>query len=126
MLRMLAVLASLTATQAMAQDLLPRLEAAQVALDGQMLVLMGDDPAKVRWTPKRRAQSACALAELERRRGRRTAEIYVREVERAAVDARKVTHVGDIGGLLARIHGAADLRLQRDLFPITRQCGIGL
>jgi len=97
-----------------------------VALDGHMLALMGNDPAKARWTAARRGQSACALAELERRRGRAVAEVYVREVEKGAVRARKLTRPGDFGGLAARIHSAAGVRLQRDLVPITRKCGIGL
>ncbi|MFC6760201.1 hypothetical protein ACFQFQ_13020 [Sulfitobacter porphyrae] len=50
-----------------ADDLLPRLEAAQGAIDARMLTVMGADPAGARWNPARRAASACALRELERR-----------------------------------------------------------
>lgn len=121
-----ALLVGLFATSASAQDLLPRYEAAQVALDGRMLSVMGSDPTKARWSPERRGKSACALAELERLRGRPVAEAYVREVEYAIGEAHRLTHAADFGGLAARIHRNAGIRFQRDLVPITRKCGIGL
>ena len=121
-----ALLFGLFTTSASAQDLLPRYEAAQVALDGRMLSVMGSDPAKARWSPERRGKSACALAELERLRGRPVTEAYVREVEYAIGEAHRQTRAADFGGSAARIHRNAGIRFQRDLVPITRKCGIGL
>lgn len=116
----------LVAGSASADDLLPRLEAAQVAIDGRMLALGGTDPARARWSADRRASSACALRELETRRGRKVAETYVSAVEKAVPEAARLRTVGEFGGLAARIHGDAGIRLQRDLIPITQTCGIGL
>ncbi|QFT59548.1 hypothetical protein FIU94_12005 [Sulfitobacter sp. THAF37] len=109
-----------------ADDLLPRLEAAQSAIDARMLTVMGADPAGARWSPTRRAASACALRELERVKGRAAAQTYVRAVENGAVEAARLRRAPDFGGLAARIHSAAGLRLQQDIVPITRACGIGL
>jgi hypothetical protein len=109
-----------------ADELLPRLEAAQGAIDARMLTVMGADPAGARWNPARRAASACALRELEHRRGRKTAETYVRAVEKAVSEAARLGSAGEFGGLAARIHRDAGIRLNRDLVPITRTCGMGL
>jgi hypothetical protein len=127
MLKTLLIAAGLFAAgAAFADDLLPRLEAAQVAVDGRMLALSGTDPARAGWSPDRRAASACALRELERRRGRKTAETYVRAVEKAVGEAARLRSAGEFGGLAARIHRDAGIKLQRDLVPITQTCGIGL
>ncbi|APE43907.1 hypothetical protein BOO69_11180 [Sulfitobacter alexandrii] len=109
-----------------ADDLLPRLEAAQGAIDARMLTVMGADPAGARWSAARRAASGCALRELERMKGRAAAETYVRAVENGAAKAARLRAAADFGGLAARIHAAAGLRLQRDIVPITRACGVGL
>lgn len=116
----------IAASAACADDLMSRLETAQVAIDGRMFVLMGADPALALWSPDRRAASTCALRELEARRGRKTAETYVRNVEKAVAKAAGLRSAGEFGGLAARIHSASGLRMNRDLVPITQTCGIGL
>lgn len=127
MMKMLLAAACLcAASAASADDLLPRLESAQVAIDGRMLALSGADPARAGWTRNRRAASACALTELERLRGRKTAEAYVQTVEKAVSEAARLHSVGEFGGLAARIHRDAGISLHGDLVPITQACGIGL
>tara|TARA_R110002124_G_scaffold125105_4_gene284293 strand:+ start:148 stop:528 length:381 start_codon:yes stop_codon:yes gene_type:complete len=126
MFRNLITAICLAGTAASADALLPRLENAQVAIDSRMLALGGTDPNAARWGAQRRAQSACALKELEHLRGRKTAERYVREVEKAVYQSKSLQNNWEFGGLAARIHRDSGIRMQRDLVPITRKCGTGL
>jgi predicted trehalose synthase len=126
MLKPFAVVVACLGTPLCADDLLPRLEAAQEEVDARMLRLMDANPARARWTEERRAKSGCALTELERLRGRATVERYVMEVEKAVDEAATLKRPSEFGGLAARIHGDTGLSLQSDLIPITRKCGVGL
>lgn len=126
-LRLTCVLCLLTAAPVAvgASDLFPRYEAALSAYEARMLQIFGSDPSAAVWSPQRRAQSACALSEVEARKGRAGAERLVAEWERAAQEARSAATAGDMARLNAQVHSRAKLSLQRDLVPITRTCGIG-
>ncbi len=124
-----AFLLAFTAT-ASADALQQQYEAASVMLETEIFRAGGqsrDVAAQyATWDAQRRADSLCALAELERLRGRPAAERYVREYAAAAEKARSAATPGDIMGYVGSAHARAKLDLHSIIIPITEKCGIGL
>lgn len=116
----------LSASPVFADDLLPRYEVAQEKFDRAMLGALGGSVAAAEWTAARRAKSACALGQLEARRGRKTAEKYVKALEKAAARAGRVKSAKGFTDLIAKVHKKSGLKMKRDLVPITQTCKIGL
>lgn len=109
-----------------ADDLLMRFEIAQERFDRAMLGALGGSVAAAEWTDLRREKSGCALRALEESRGRKVAEKYVKELEKAAASAEKAKSPAKFTDLMAKVHKKAGLKMQRDLVPITNRCKIGL
>ena len=105
-------------------------EAASVALETEIFRASGrthaDAARQAAWDNRRRAASLCALAELERLRGRAAAERYVTAYAAASRKAKHAATAGEIMGHISEAHRAARLDLRKTLVPITQRCGIGL
>lgn len=130
MLKLASALMLGLATTAAADPLHKEYEIAAVMLETEIFRAGGHAAADAanyaRWDAQRRADSLCALQELEALRGRPAAERYVREYAKAASDARSAGTSSDIIRLVARAHARAKLDLNTVLLPITRKCGVGL
>ncbi len=126
MLRLALALGLAMGSPAQADGLLQQYEAASVALEKEIFRSAGHTPeaslAYATWTPQRRADSGCALHELERMRGRRVAEQYVQEYAQAA---RRAPGSNSIMGLIAQVHGRVGIGSDLLIF-IAQKCGIGL
>lgn len=72
------------------------------------------------------AQMTCAIGELERRRGTRVVEEYLRWSAWAVEEARKLPSVDGFGTLISQVLVRSDIDFNDDLGPITDVCGMGL
>ncbi len=120
-----ALAVSLIGTVVGADALYDRYAAAHQAINRQMFVVFGSDPAQGNWTAQDHQRGRCALAELEALRGRKTAEKYVSALEWGVGQSKGFTRAGEFGALASQMHRKGGVKLERDAVPITRKCGVG-